>query len=121
MKKITLSEAFRHVPAPWQPRVAAELNGQVVKLVRLEGEFTWHSHDREDELFLVVTGRMRMELRSETIVLEPGEMLVVPAGVAHRPVAEPVCEVVLFEPRGTRNTGNVLDARLTAPTDVPLG
>lgn len=79
MKKITLSEAFRHVPAPWQPRVAAELNGQVVKLVRLEGEFTWHSHDREDELFLVVTGRMRMELRSETIVLEPGEMLVVPA------------------------------------------
>lgn len=120
MKKITLSEAFRQIPAPWQPRVAGELNGQVVKLARLEGEFIWHRHETEDELFLVVSGRLRMELRTGPIVLGPGEMLIVPAGVEHRPVAEPVCEVLLFEPRGTRNTGDVVDDRLTAATDVPL-
>lgn len=120
LEKITLTDAFRKVAEPWQPRVVAELNGQVVKVVRLRGEFIWHRHEQEDELFFVTSGRLRLELRSGPVVLEAGEMFVVPAGVEHRPVADPECEVVLFEPRGVRNTGDVVHADFTAPTDVRL-
>ncbi len=119
-QKITLAEAFGKVSEPWRPRVAAELNGQVVKVARLAGAFVWHSHEVEDELFLVTSGRLRMELRSGAVELGPGEMIVIPAGVEHRPVAEPECEVLLFEPKGVRNTGDVVHPELTAPTDTPL-
>lgn len=111
MEKVKLAEKFAQFAEPWQPRVVAELNGQQVKLVKLAGPFVWHHHEHEDELFLVVRGRFRMELRDRVIELEPGEFLVVPRGVEHRPVADEEAEVLLFEPAGTLNTGNVRDAR----------
>jgi mannose-6-phosphate isomerase-like protein (cupin superfamily) len=110
-EKVNLSDAFATIVEPWSPRIAAELNGQHVRLARLRGEFVWHHHADEDELFLVVSGVLRMELRDRTIVLHPGELLVVPRGVEHRPCAEPEAEVLLFEPAATLHTGNVRDAR----------
>jgi mannose-6-phosphate isomerase-like protein (cupin superfamily) len=91
-----------------------ELNGQQVKLVRFVGEFVWHHHEDEDELFLVVKGRFRMEFRDRQIWLEEGEFLVVPRGVEHRPVAEQEAHVLLFEPASTLNTGNVRNERTVA-------
>jgi mannose-6-phosphate isomerase-like protein (cupin superfamily) len=116
---VNLERAFGSFDETWKPRVAAELNGQEVKLVKLRGSFLWHHHEAEDELFLVVKGRLRMELRDRTMVLEEGEMLVVPRGVEHRPVAEEEVHVLLFEPAGTVNTGNVRDERTAEP--VRLG
>jgi mannose-6-phosphate isomerase-like protein (cupin superfamily) len=108
MKKVTLDAAFDTFDEHWSPRLAAELNGQAVKLAKLEGEFVWHHHDDADEMFLVTNGELRIEFREEDdIVLEEGEFLVVPRGVEHRPVAEEEAEVLLFEPAGTTNTGNV--------------
>lgn len=106
MRKVNLAAAFARIPEPWTPRIAAELNGQEVKLARLRGAFVWHHHEDADELFLVVRGAMRMELRDGAIELREGEMLVVPRGVEHRPVADEECEVLLFEPAGTVNTGS---------------
>ncbi len=92
----------------WSPRLAAELNGQAVKLAKLEGGFVWHHHDDADEMFLVTSGQLRIEFRDEEdMVLEEGELLVVPRGVEHRPVAEEEIEALLFEPTETTNTGNV--------------
>lgn len=91
----------------WSPRVVGELNGQHVKLVKLLGEFVWHKHDHEDELFLVVHGRFRMEFRDREVWLEEGEILIVPRGVEHRPVANHEAHVLLFEPVGPLNTGDV--------------
>ncbi len=96
----------------WNPRIVAELNGQMVKLVRFRGPFVWHRHEREDEMFLVLEGRFRMELRTGDAWVERGEFIVVPRGVEHRPVAEEDCAVMLFEPATTLNTGDVRD-RLT--------
>ena len=109
MEKVNLDAAFDSFDERWSPRLAAESNGQAVKLAKLEGEFVWHHHDEADELFLVRDGRLRIEFRDrEDAVLEAGELLVVPAGVEHRPVAEEgEVEVLLFEPSETRNTGNV--------------
>ena len=108
MKKINLENAFARFDATWTPHVAADLNGQQVKLAKLEGAFVWHDHADEDELFWVVSGRLRIELRdAEPVVLEAGEFAVVPRGVEHRPVALPTAEVVLFEPAATRHTGDV--------------
>lgn len=115
MEKVNLAAGFATIQEPWRPRVAASLNGQEVKLARLEGPFVWHHHEAEDELFLVVSGRLRMEFRDRTVELGPGELIVVPKGVEHRPVAEPVAEVLLFEPAGVLNTGNVVDPVYTAP------
>lgn len=109
--KVNLDEAFSRIPDHWNPRVVGELNGQHVKLARLIGEFVWHKHDEEDELFLVVSGTLRMELRDRTIEIEPGEFLVVPRGVEHRPVATGEVRVLLFEPVGTLNTGDADDPR----------
>ena len=104
---VNLERAFGSFDEAWKPRVAAELNGQEVKLVKLRGAFEWHHHEAEDELFLVVKGRLQMELRDRTVVIEEGEMLVVPRGVEHRPVAlDGVCSVLLFEPASTVNTGD---------------
>jgi mannose-6-phosphate isomerase-like protein (cupin superfamily) len=115
MNKIALAEKLSHITEPWRPRVVAELNGQEVKLVKVRGEFVWHHHEVEDELFLVLRGSLRIEFRDATVTLGPGEMLVVPRGVEHRPVAEEEAEVLLFEPAATRNTGNVFHETLTAP------
>ena len=114
MVKVTLSDAFAAVTEPWRPLVVAELNGQEVKVARLEGPFVWHRHD-VDELFWVVRGRLRIELRDGAVELGPGELAVVPAGVEHRPVAEAEVEVVLFEPAGVVNTGDAAPSELTAP------
>ena len=109
MNKVTLKDAFARIPDHWRPRIAGELNGQQVKLV--------HHHDEEDELFLVVRGRFRMELRDGDVELGAGEFLVVPRGVEHRPVADEECEVLLFEPASTLNTGNVRNERTVAELD----
>jgi mannose-6-phosphate isomerase-like protein (cupin superfamily) len=111
LEKIDLGQKLSLFDERWSPRVVAELNGQEVKLVKLEGEFVWHSHAAEDELFLVLEGTLRMELRDQTIELGPGQLLVVPRGVEHRPVARGEVHVLLFEPAGTLNTGDVRNAR----------
>src|SRR5687767_4561593 len=110
MNKINLSQKFSVINDHWNPRIAAELNGQHVKLVKFQGPFTWHHHENEDELFLVVNGRFLMEYREDgaekSVLVEPGELIVVPRGVEHRPVADEECQVLLFEPVSTLNTGN---------------
>ena len=119
MQKINIAEKFSQIPDCYKPRIAAELNGQMVKLVKFDSPFVWHHHDHEDEMFLVVKGRFKMEFketdgseRHEWI--EEGEFIVVPRGVEHRPVAEKECWVVLFEPASTLNTGNVVNERTVA-------
>ena len=111
MEKVNLAEKFARFTAHWQPKIVGELNGQQVKLAKFAGPFEWHRHEREDELFLVVRGRFRMELRDRNIELEVGEFLIVPRGVEHRPVADAEVEVLLFEPAGTLNTGDVRSDR----------
>jgi mannose-6-phosphate isomerase-like protein (cupin superfamily) len=111
LEKVSLADALAQVPEPWQPMIVAELNGQQVKVARLRGEFVWHHHEHEDELFLVVRGRLRMEFRDRVVELGEGELLVVPRGVEHRPVAPEEVEIVLFEPASTLNTGNVRNER----------
>jgi mannose-6-phosphate isomerase-like protein (cupin superfamily) len=107
MQKIDLAQKLASFDEHWKPKIIGELNGQHVKLAKFAGEFVWHHHEHEDELFLVVQGRFRMELRDRTIELGPGEMLIVPRGVEHRPVSDEEVGVLLFEPAGTLNTGNV--------------
>jgi len=115
MQKVNLAEKLSQIQDQWQPRIAGELNGQQVKLVKFQGEFVWHHHDREDELFLVVDGSFRMEYREDgqerAIDVHVGEFLIMPRGVEHRPVAAEEVQVMLFEPAGTLNTGNVCNAR----------
>lgn len=117
MQKLNLKEKFLKIPEYWKPYIAAELNGQHVKLDKLKGEFVWHRHESEDEMFLVVRGRFRMDLRDKPIWLEEGEFLVVPRGVEHRPVADEEAWVVLFEPASTVNTGNVRSGRTLRKLD----
>lgn len=109
--KVNLARAFAGFSEHWSPRVAADLNGQQVKLVKFKGEFVWHSHEHEDEMFLVHKGSFTMEFRDRKVELHAGEFLVVPRGVEHRPVASDEVEVVLFEPASTLNTGNTREAR----------
>jgi mannose-6-phosphate isomerase-like protein (cupin superfamily) len=116
MDKVNLAETFASFSEPWQPRIVAELNGQHVKVVRLLGEFVWHQHEAEDELFYVLEGTLHMEFRDRTVVLEPGELCVVPRGVEHRPVADSEVKVLLFEPASTLNTGNVQNERTYVAT-----
>jgi mannose-6-phosphate isomerase-like protein (cupin superfamily) len=111
MNKVNLREKFGLFAESWSPKVVGELNGQQVKLVKFTGEFVWHHHDDEDELFLVVAGRFRMEYRDRHVWLEEGEFIIVPRGVEHRPVAEEEAQVLLFEPASTLNTGNVQNER----------
>jgi len=111
MNKVNLHEKLSLINDHWNPRIAAELNGQYVKLVKFQGPFTWHHHESEDELFMVVKGRFRMEYRDDDSTekstwIEEGELIVVPRGVEHRPVADGECHVLLFEPVSTLNTGN---------------
>jgi len=118
--KIKLAEKFASFAEHWRPKIVGELNGQEVKLVKFQGEFVWHQHAEADELFLVWRGRMRVEFRDRMVELDPGEFFIVPRGTEHRTVAEEECEMVLFEPAATRNTGNVTDRALTAPGGVRI-
>lgn len=112
MPKVNLTESFARFDDYWSPKIVAELNGQHVKLAKLRGEFIWHSHEREDELFLVVKGSLTIKLRDEEdVVLHEGEFFVVPRGVEHLPVAEEEAHVLLFEPASTLNTGNIENDR----------
>jgi len=111
MQKVNLAEKFAQIHEYWKPYIAAELNGQMVKLDKLKGEFVWHHHEQEDELFLVVKGRIRIEFRDRQVWLEEGEFVIVPRGVEHRPVAEEEAWILLFEPGTTLNTGNVVNER----------
>ncbi|RTL57442.1 MAG: cupin domain-containing protein [Sphingobacteriales bacterium] len=106
MEKVNLKEKFTLINEYWSPKVAGELNGQQVKLVKFRGPFTWHHHDNEDELFYVVKGSFDMEFRNKTVTINEGEMIIVPRGVEHRPNAKEEVEVMLFEPATTLNTGN---------------
>ncbi|MBI2518060.1 MAG: cupin domain-containing protein [Opitutae bacterium] len=117
MNKINLAEKFTQFSAHWSPKIIAELNGQHVKLGRIKGEFVWHRHEHEDELFLVVKGSFRMEFRDRHVDLHEGELLVVPRGVEHRPVAENECCIMMFEPASTLNTGNAGGPRTVAKPD----
>jgi mannose-6-phosphate isomerase-like protein (cupin superfamily) len=107
LDKINLAEKFSRITEYWKPYIAGELNGQLVKLDKLKGEFVWHHHENEDEMFLVVKGRFRIEFREKTVWLDEGEFIVVPRGVEHKPVADEEAWIVLFEPASTLNTGNV--------------
>ena len=111
MEKINLAQKLSTFDDLWAPKIVAELNGQAVKLAKLRGEFIWHHHDVEGELFLVVKGRLLIQFRDRDVLLEEGDLIVVPAGVEHRPVAEEEAHVLLFEPQTTLNTGNVQDER----------
>ena len=114
MEKINLGEKFELFDDYWSPKIAAELNGQQVKLVKLKGEFVWHRHEAEDELFLVVKGRLLIRFRDREVWLGEGELIVIPAGVEHLPVAPEEAHVLLFEPASTLNTGDAGGARTVA-------
>jgi mannose-6-phosphate isomerase-like protein (cupin superfamily) len=107
IEKVNIKEKFALFDERWSPKIVGELNGQHVKLVKLHGEFVWHHHEQEDELFLVLEGRLRMDFRDRRVWVEEGEFIIVPRGVEHRPVAEEEVHVMLFEPATTLNTGNV--------------
>lgn len=115
MDVVNLADKFRQFTEAWSPKIVGDVNDMQVKVVKLRGEFVWHHHDAEDELFLVVAGRLRMRLRDGDRELGPGEFIVVPRGTEHCPVAlTDEVHVVLLEPRGTLNTGNVVDERTVA-------
>ena len=118
MEKVNIAQKLSLFQEHYSPKLVAELNGQAVKLAKLQGPFIWHHHDDEDELFLVIKGRLRMELRDGDIILEEGEMLVVPRGVEHRPSAEEETHILLFEPSTTLNTGNVRNERTYEATPL---
>jgi mannose-6-phosphate isomerase-like protein (cupin superfamily) len=106
MEKVNLADKLSKFSDYWNPRIAGELNGQQVKLVKFKGEFVWHKHDHEDELFFVVEGSFNMEFRDKTVVVNKNEFLIVPRGVEHRPVASEEVSIMLFEPATTLNTGD---------------
>jgi mannose-6-phosphate isomerase-like protein (cupin superfamily) len=106
MQPINLSACLRQFSEHWSPRIIASLNDQEVKIAKFQGAFDWHAHENEDELFLVVHGEFTMEFRDRSVALREGEMIIVPRGVEHRPVAERECHVLLFEPAGLINTGD---------------
>ena len=120
MIKVNLAEKLALISEHWRPKVVGELNGQEVKLVKFQGTFVWHHHEHEDELFLGVRGRFRLEFRDRVVDVGPGEFIIVPRGVEHRTAAFEEAEVLVFEPAATRNTGNVEDTEFTAPIGVRI-
>jgi mannose-6-phosphate isomerase-like protein (cupin superfamily) len=112
--KVNLEAKFAKFSDRWSPKIAGELNDSYVKLVKIAGEFTWHHHEQEDELFLVISGTLIMQFRDRNVVVEPGEFIIVPRGVEHNPKAESECHIVLLEPKTTLNTGNVQNERTVA-------
>jgi mannose-6-phosphate isomerase-like protein (cupin superfamily) len=115
MQKVNLNEKFALINEHWRPKVVGELNGQEIKLVKFQGAFPWHHHEREDEMFLAMKGSFRIEFRDKTVELSEGEFVIVPKGVEHRPIAAEEVEVLLFEPKNVLNTGNIKDEQFTAP------
>jgi len=120
MEKVNLAEKLSQISEHWRPKVVGELNGQEVKLVKFQGEFPWHHHENEDEMFMAVTGSFNLEFRDRTVTVDPGEFVIVPRGVEHRPTAEQEVEVLLFEPANLLNTGNIVDEKYTAPMSVKI-
>lgn len=120
MIPINLEEKFALFHEHWRPKVIAELNGQEVKLVKFQGEFPWHQHETEDEMFLVWRGRFRVEFRDRIVELGVGEAIVVPRGVEHRTAADEEAEVLIFEPAATKNTGSAEAGTFTAPNGVRI-
>ena len=110
MTKINITEKFSLFNDYWNPRIVGELNGQLVKLVKFKGEFVWHKHDNEDEMFYVIKGKLKMEFRDKIVEVNENEFLIVPKGVEHKPFAENEVSVMLFEPNTTLNTGNTKGA-----------
>ena len=107
MNKVNLEDKFLQFDGHWQPKIVGELNGQYVKLAKLKGEFIWHQHENEDELFLVIKGKLLIKLRDRDITLNPGEFFIIPRGVEHIPIAETEVQVMLFEPKSVVNTGDI--------------
>jgi len=114
LNKVNINQKLSLFHEYWSPKIVGELNGQYVKLVKFKGEFVWHKHDNEDELFLVVKGKFKIEFREKTVEVNENEFLIVPKGVEHKPVAEEEVSVMLFEPKTTLNTGNIKN-ELTKP------
>jgi len=117
MEKINLSDKLSRFTDHWRPRIVGQLNGQQVKLAKLLGEFVWHAHQKEDELFLVIEGRLVIQLRDREIVLDPGEFVIIPRGIEHKPVADEEVHVLLFEPASTLNTGTIQNERTVERLD----
>jgi mannose-6-phosphate isomerase-like protein (cupin superfamily) len=109
MEKVNIEKKFALFNEQWKPKIVGELNGQHVKLGKIEGSFVWHQHENEDELFLVVKGKMRLEFQNTAVDVNEGEFIIVPRGIEHRPAADEECHILLFEPVSTLNTGNVKD------------
>jgi mannose-6-phosphate isomerase-like protein (cupin superfamily) len=120
MNKASLTDKFAAINEHWRPKVVAQLNGQEVKLAKFQGVFPWHVHEHEDEMFLVWRGQMAIEFRDRRVELRQGEFCVVPRGVEHRAMADEEAEVLVFEPAATRNTGNIVDEKFTAPNGVVI-
>ena len=116
IQKINIKEKFDVFSDYWNPRVVGKLNGQLVKLVKFKGEFVWHKHDHEDEMFLIINGEFNMELRDKTLTISKGDFIIIPKGTKHRPVANNEVHVMLFEPESTLNTGNSVGSDLTRHT-----
>jgi mannose-6-phosphate isomerase-like protein (cupin superfamily) len=114
MDVVNLNEKLSRVTDYWSPKIVGEVNDSYVKIVKFKNEFVWHHHENEDEMFLVLQGRMRMKFRDRDVIVSPGEFIVVPKGVEHMPVAEEEVHVMLFEPKTTLNTGNVRNERTLA-------
>ncbi len=114
IEKVNLAQKFERFDEYWSPRIAGELNDAYVKLAKLKGEFEWHQHENEDELFLVVQGHLTIKLRDRDVELDPGEFVIIPRGVEHLPVASEEVQVLLLEPKSTLNTGNVKSERTVA-------
>ena len=117
-EKVNLASKFQSFSETWVPKVVGELNDQFVKVAKFKGEYVWHSHEHEDEMFLVISGRLRILLRDQEVVLEEGEFFIVPRGIEHKPVADDLVEAMLFEPCATRNTGSVDHGYTIEPGDL---
>ncbi len=118
--KVNLNDKFGLFSEHWRPKVVAALNGQEVKIIKVKGEFPWHHHEHEDELFLVWKGKFRVEFKDHVVSMGPGECVVVPHGLEHRTCADEEAQIICFEPAGVRNTGNVSDEEFTAPLSAKI-
>jgi mannose-6-phosphate isomerase-like protein (cupin superfamily) len=118
MNSVDLKEKFSLFDEYWKPKIAGELNGQYVKLAKLKGEFVWHQHENEDELFMVIKGNLKIKLRDKDIDLCEGQFFIIPRGVEHLPVADEVCHVLLFEPKSVLNTGNVKNEKTVEELEI---
>lgn len=114
MEKVSIAQKLSQFSDHWNPRIIGELNGQQVKAAKLKGEFFFHHHEQEDEMFLIVKGTLKMEFRDRIEIISPGEFIIVPRGVEHKPVADEEVELLLFEPASTLNTGNIENERTRA-------